>query len=141
MVSLMKILFPMEVKVAVDLAQVDTTAPLMITSSSTIIPGNQSVPVDLDTIPIEVKEEHVIRMRALLKTVELGKRFFPHCSAVLDKIIDDDEIVELANLDHETPERQELRRQRFSEIQYRMIQAFNEDKEESDRSPISSACQ
>ncbi|KAL5999584.1 hypothetical protein ACLOJK_037869 [Asimina triloba] len=127
-VALAKILFPEEARVAMDLAQVDAT-----------LPANQTMPVDLNIVPFKMKQEHLARLGALSKTVELGKRFFPRCSAVLNKIVDDEDLTELANLEHDTPEEQKLKRQRFNEIQNSMMQAFNEDKEENDRSMSSSS--
>lgn len=72
-------------------------------------------------------------------TVELGKRFFPRCSAVLNKIMDGDDLSVLAHLTHETSEEQELNKQRLEELQKALKKAYNEDKEELDISFISSS--
>ncbi|CAN6201305.1 unnamed protein product [Urochloa humidicola] len=69
-------------------------------------------------------------MRALSKTVELGKRFFPSCSKVLDRIMDDE--VELAFHGRNTCTETEKRR-RFHKLQDMLQKAFGEDKEELDR--------
>lgn len=71
--------------------------------------------------------------------MELGKRFFPRCSDVLNKIMDADDISELAYLGKDTPEERVLKRQRYMELQEVLNKAFNEDKEEFDRSTLSSS--
>ncbi|XP_058068885.1 BTB/POZ domain and ankyrin repeat-containing protein NPR1-like [Magnolia sinica] len=138
-VGLAKILFPTEAKVATELAQVDATLPLTLAPNSKLTHGNQDMAMDLNDVPFKIKEEHLARLRALSKTVELGKQFFPRCSAVLNKIVDDDDLTELANLEHGTSEERELKKRRFNEIQSTMMQAFNQDKVEFDRSTISSS--
>lgn len=70
-------------------------------------------------------------------TVELGKRFFPRCSAVLNNIVDDDELSELANLETGSWHDRETKKQRFNEIQNIFTKAFIEDKQENDRSTAS----
>lgn len=66
--------------------------------------------------------------------VELGKRFFPRCSNVLDKIMDDE--TELASLGRDTSIE---RKRRFHDLQDVLQKAFSEDKEEYDRSARSSS--
>jgi regulatory protein NPR1 len=68
--------------------------------------------------------------------VELGKRFFPRCSNVLDKIMDDE--AELASLGRDTFTSTEKKR-RFHDLQDLLLKAFDEDKEENDRSALSSS--
>lgn len=67
-VSLAKILFPREAKVAMDIAQVDRTSPLHSISNSKLTPGNESVPMDLNDAPFRLKEEHLARLNALSRT-------------------------------------------------------------------------
>ncbi|XXG57114.1 hypothetical protein AAC387_Pa03g4351 [Persea americana] len=136
-VSLAKILFPMEAKVAMDIAQVERTSPLPLVANSKLTPGNQSMPMDLNDAPFKLKEEHLARLKALSRTVELGKRFFPRCSAVLNNIVDDDELSELANLETGSWHDRETKKQRFNEIQNIFTKAFIEDKQENDRSTAS----
>lgn len=68
-VGLAKLLFPMEAKVAMDIAQVDGTSEFPLTG---IRPGNLSAAqrgtVDLNEAPFRMHEEHLNRMRALSKT-------------------------------------------------------------------------
>lgn len=137
-VGLAKLLFPMEAKVAMDIAQVDGTSefPLAIKSNNL---GDAQRTVDLNETPFKIQEEHLARMKALSRTVELGKRFFPRCSDVLNKIMDADDISELAYLGKDTPEERVLKRQRYMELQEVLNKAFNEDKEEFDRSTLSSS--
>ncbi|CAL5039062.1 unnamed protein product [Urochloa decumbens] len=68
------------------------------------------------------------RLLYLENRVELGKRFFPSCSKVLDRILDDE--TELASLGRETCTE---KKKRFHKLQYMLQKAFSEDKEEFDR--------
>ncbi|XAR67149.1 hypothetical protein NMG60_11013598 [Bertholletia excelsa] len=132
-VGLAKLLFPLEAQVAMDIAKVDGTSEFRFGSS--VFPSvTQRTTVDLNDAPFKMKEEHLKRLRALSKTVELGKRFFPRCSDVLNKIMDTEDLSDLAHLENETPEDRQLKRQRFMEIQQVLTKAFTEDKEEFDRS-------
>ncbi|XP_077210486.1 BTB/POZ domain and ankyrin repeat-containing protein NPR1-like [Tasmannia lanceolata] len=135
-VGLAKLLFPTEAKVAMEIAQVDGTSELPLPANSVITSANQATTMDLNDAPFKINEEHLSRLRALSKTVELGKRFFPRCSEVLNKIMDNDD---LANLALENTEEQVLKKRRFLEIQSVLAKAFTEDKEEFDRSALSSA--
>lgn len=72
-------------------------------------------------------------------SVELGKRFFPRCSEVLNKIMDRDGLSVLAPLAFETSEELDLKKQRLVEIQSAVTKAYHEDKEELDASFISSS--
>uniref|UniRef100_A0A5B7BHM4 Putative NPR1 n=1 Tax=Davidia involucrata TaxID=16924 RepID=A0A5B7BHM4_DAVIN len=134
-VGLAKLLFPMEAKVAMDIAQVDGTSEFQLVgiNSKNLVNAPRTT-VDLNEAPFKIKEEHLNRLRALSKTVELGKRFFPRCSDVLNKIMDADELSELAYLGKDTPEERQLKKQRYIELQEVLSKAFNEDKEEFDRS-------
>ncbi|KAL6838709.1 hypothetical protein ACP4OV_031423 [Aristida adscensionis] len=128
-VALARILFPMEARVATEIAQVDGTLEFTLGSTA-----NRRNTVDLNDSPFKMKEEHLARMRALSKTVELGKRFFPRCSNVLDKIMDDE--AELPLLGRDTSVE---KKRRFQDLQDVLQKAFSEDKEEYDRSTHSSS--
>jgi regulatory protein NPR1 len=65
--------------------------------------------------------------------VELGKRFFPRCSNVLDKIMDDE--IEMTAHRRDTSIE---RKRRFHDLQDVLQEAFSEDKE-LDRSARSSS--
>lgn len=69
--------------------------------------------------------------------MELGKRFFPRCSEVLNKIMDADDISQLACLGNDSPEERLLKKQRYMELQEVLNKAFDEDKQENDRSAMS----
>jgi regulatory protein NPR1 len=66
--------------------------------------------------------------------VELGKCFFPRCSKVLDKIMDDE--TEMASLGRDTSTE---KKRRFHDLQDLVQKAFSEDKEENNRSARSSS--
>ncbi|GMH18084.1 hypothetical protein Nepgr_019925 [Nepenthes gracilis] len=135
-VGLAKLLFPMEARVAMDIAEVDGTSEFLG------IPNNISNPrrtVDLNEVPFKIREEHLQRMRALSKTVELGKQFFPRCSDVLNKIMDDDHLSEIAYTRNDTAEQQILKRKKYMELEEIVCKAFNQDKEELDRSNLSTS--
>ncbi|KAL7133193.1 hypothetical protein ABFS83_12G123800 [Erythranthe nasuta] len=142
-VALAKLLFPMEAKVAMDIAQVDGTSEFHLSGIHKNMAGSQRTEVDLNEAPFKIKEEHLNRLRALSKTVELGKRFFPRCSAVLNKIMDRDDYPDIAQMGNGSPEECPLKRQRRMEIEEVLTKAFTEDKEEIDRtinlSPSSSS--
>ncbi|KAG5547196.1 hypothetical protein RHGRI_013013 [Rhododendron griersonianum] len=105
-VALAKLLFPTEANVAMDVAQVDGTS------------------------------EHLNRIRALAKTVALGKRFFPRCSEVINGIMDDDDLSELLYIQNGSQEERQLKKRRFMEIQEAFTKAFHEDKEELDKKSL-----
>ncbi|KAJ4957847.1 hypothetical protein NE237_024958 [Protea cynaroides] len=135
-VGLAKLLFPMEAKVAMDIAQVDGTLEFPIHSRNA--PGGQRT-MDLNEAPFKIEEVHLNRMRALSKTVELGKRYFPRCSVVLNKIMDAEDLSELACLGNDNPEERLLKKRRYMELQEEFSKAFHEDKEEFDKSAAMSS--
>ncbi|XP_050216605.1 BTB/POZ domain and ankyrin repeat-containing protein NPR1-like [Mercurialis annua] len=131
-VGLAKLIFPMEAKVAMDIAHVDGTYEFTLTNvRSKISAGVQRITVDLNEAPFFIQEEHLKRMRALSKTVELGKRFFPRCSEVLNRIIDED-LSQLGYIENDTEEERYTKKQRYMELQNLLSNAFNEDKQEFD---------
>ncbi|KAL0345092.1 UNVERIFIED_CONTAM: BTB/POZ domain and ankyrin repeat-containing protein NPR1 [Sesamum radiatum] len=132
-VALAKLLFPMEAKVAMDIAQVDGTSEFQLNGINKNMTGAPRTEVDLNEAPFKIKEEHLNRLRALSKTVELGKRFFPRCSSVLNKIMDRDDYPEIAGLGNGSLDECPLKRQRRMEIEEILSKAFTEDKEEFDR--------
>lgn len=69
-------------------------------------------------------------------TVEKGRRFFPNCSEVLDKFMDDD-LPDLF-LEKGTPDEQRLKRSRYMELKEDFQKAFSKDKNEN-RSGLSSS--
>lgn len=74
----------------------------------------------------------------LFMAVEMGRRYFPHCSEVLDKFMEDD-LPDLFYLEKGTQEEQRVKRTRFIELKEDVNEAFNKDKAEFSRSGISSS--
>lgn len=72
-------------------------------------------------------------------TVEIRKRFFPRCSEVLNKIMDCDDMSQIPYTGDDTAEVRLTKRKRYLEIQEVLSKAFDEDKQESNRSGISSS--
>ncbi|XP_010262064.1 PREDICTED: BTB/POZ domain and ankyrin repeat-containing protein NPR1-like [Nelumbo nucifera] len=138
-VALAKLLFPMEAQVAMDIAHVDGTTEFPLTINSRNSPAGQRA-MNLNEAPFKIEEEHLNRLRALSKTVELGKRFFPRCSEVLNNIMDADDLSELAYLGNDTPEERQQKKRRYTELQETLSKAFDEDKEAFNRSTVSSSC-
>lgn len=129
-VALANLLFPMQAKVAMEIAQVDGTSEFTLeTAYSQNLANAQRTTVDLNDAPFLIKEEHLVRLRALSKTVELGKRYFPRCSEVLNKIVDSE--------GHQwinTPEERESKKQKYTQVQEAVNKAYDEDREEYEKS-------
>lgn len=119
-VGLARLMFPREARLAMDIAQVDGTLEFKL--------------MDLNENPCQMKEEHRARMKALARTVELGKKFFPRCSNVLDKIMDEDLSGLVDNWD-----KSEEKKRRFNDVQDMVKEAFYQDTQERDRSAQSSS--
>lgn len=137
-VGLAKLLFPMEAKVVLDIVQIDGTCPFSDISQNGST-NTQRNAVDLNEAPFKIKEEHLARMRVLSRSVELGKRFFPRCSEVLNKIMDTNNLSQIAYMGNDTPEERQAKRRRYMQLQEVLSKAFNEDKQEFDKSAVSSS--
>ncbi|PHT55528.1 Regulatory protein NPR4 [Capsicum baccatum] len=118
-VAFARLLFPLEAKLAMQIANAQTTAEFADHLTSKGSSGNLRE-VDLNETPLMQKER-------LSKTVELGRRYFPHCSQVLDKFMEDD-LPDLFFLEKGTPEEQKIKRRRFKELKDDVQRAFNKDK-------------
>ncbi|XVE88485.1 hypothetical protein DITRI_Ditri19aG0073100 [Diplodiscus trichospermus] len=135
-VAFARLLFPREAKLAMDIAHAETTSEFSgLTSKGSN--GNLRE-VNLNETPIMQKKRLLARMETLMKTVELGRRYFPHCSEVLDKFMEDD-LPDLFYLEKGTPEEQKLKRARFRELKDDVQKAFNKDKAEINRNGLSSS--
>ncbi|CAN6804880.1 hypothetical protein Bca52824_060104 [Brassica carinata] len=133
-VALAQRLFPTEAQVAMNIAQVKGTSEFTVYSlDPDYLAGAKR------TSPFKILEEHQSRLKALSKTVELGKRFFPRCSAVLDQIMDCDDLTQLACGEGDTPEKRLQKKQRYMEIQETVKKAYTEDKEEHGNSSLSAS--
>ncbi|KAM0921058.1 hypothetical protein ACQ4PT_006989 [Festuca glaucescens] len=135
-VALARIMFPTEARVAMDIAQLDSTLEFTLESSVNLPWGTQRPTIDLNKNPFQMKDEHLARIRDLSKTVELGKRFFPRCSNVLDKVMDDETEPASLGIGRDTPSA----KRKFHDLQYLLLKAFKDDKEEFDRSIILTSC-
>lgn len=71
-------------------------------------------------------------------TVEMGRRYFPHCSEVLDKFMEDD-LPDLFYLEKGSSIEQRMKRRRFMELRDDVQKAFHKDKAESSHSGLSSS--
>ncbi|TQE04798.1 hypothetical protein C1H46_009651 [Malus baccata] len=74
-----------------------------------------------------------------MKLLYLENRVFPRCSEVLNKIMDGDDISQLQYTRNDTPELRLTKRRKYMKLQEVLTQAFDKDKEEFDRSGISSS--
>ncbi|CAL5346527.1 unnamed protein product [Camellia sinensis] len=120
-VAFAKLFFATEVKLAMDIAHAETSE----------FAGH------LNETPLMQKKGLLSRMQTLSKAVEMGRRYFPHCSEVFDKFMEDD-LTDLFYLEKGTPEEQLIKRKRFVELKEDVQKAFNKDKAELHRSGLSS---
>ncbi|CAH8318183.1 unnamed protein product [Eruca vesicaria subsp. sativa] len=125
-VQMAQFFFPMEAQVAMDIAQVKGTSEFMTAP-------------DIYMGPFKFLEMHRSRLAALSRTVELGKRFFPRCSKVLDDIVYAEDLTILALIDEETPEQRQQKRKRYMEIHETLQMAFTKDNEEFKKSSLSTS--
>ncbi|TXG48277.1 hypothetical protein EZV62_027571 [Acer yangbiense] len=136
-VAFARVLFPTEAKLAMDIANTETTSEFAGLSAPKGSGGNLRE-VDLNETPLMQNKRLRSRMEALMKTVEMGRRYFPHCSLVLDKFMDDD-LPDLFYLEKGSIDEQKIKRTRFMELKEDVQKAFNKDKAEFSRSGLSSS--
>ncbi|GAA0151605.1 hypothetical protein LIER_10292 [Lithospermum erythrorhizon] len=136
-VALARMLFPIEAKVAMQIAHADSTTGFAGLSALKSSCGGLRE-VDLNEIPSEQVKRLQLRLEALHKTVETGRRFFPNCSAVLDELLEDDTLDSLL-LEKGTPEEQRNKRMRYMELKDEVMKAFVKDKAESNWSGFTTA--
>lgn len=138
-VAFARLLFPSEARVAMDIADADVTNfyASLPASKSKGSSGNLKE-VDLNETPSMQARRLQLRLEALQKTVETGRRYFPHCSEVVDKFLDCD-WSDASLLEKGTPEEQKLKRARFMELKEDVQKAFYKDIAEKNRSGLSSS--
>lgn len=68
----------------------------------------------------------------------MGRCYFPHCSEVLDKFMEDD-LPDLFFLETGTPDEQKIKRMRFMELKDEVHKAFSKDKAELNLSGLTSS--
>ncbi|KAK9190923.1 hypothetical protein WN943_019533 [Citrus x changshan-huyou] len=114
-VAFARLLFPSEARVATDRADADATNFYtgLSASKSKGSSGNLKE-VDLNETPSMQAKRLQLRLHALLKTVETGRRYFPRCS----------------EMKKGTPEEQRLKRARFMELKEGVNKAFYKDMAE-----------
>ncbi|GFQ05613.1 regulatory protein npr3 [Phtheirospermum japonicum] len=136
-VAFARMFFPTEAKLAMEIAHAETTSELSGLLYSRGSSGNL-MEVDLNETPISQNKKLLSRIETLSRTVELGRRYFPNCSQVLDKFMEDD-LSDAFYLEKGTPEEQRIKRKRFMELKDEVNKAFNKDKAKLHRSGFSSS--
>lgn len=126
-VALARMLFPQEAKLAMEIAHADSTSEFTGLSATNGLCRN--LRGDLNELPSEQVKRLQERLVALQKTVETGRRFFPNCSEVLDRLLEDDTLDSLM-LESGTPEEQRSKKMRYTELKDEFMKAFNKDKAE-----------
>lgn len=137
-VAFARLLFPAEAKLAMEMADAHSTSVYTGLAASRGSSGNLRE-VDLNETPSGRTKRLQIRMQALIKTVKMGRRFFPNCSEVLDKFLDDEMDMADFILDKGTPEEQRIKRMRFLELKDDVQKAFCKDMAENNRSVLSAS--
>nr|WBR35078.1 nonexpressor of pathogenesis-related protein 1 [Crocus sativus] len=138
-VGFARLLFPAEAKLAMEIAHAEPYSEFVSRNASRSS-GNLRE-VDLNETPSVQNKRLRSRLDSLTKTVELGRRYFPHCSQVVDKLMSDDSS-DLFYLQNGTPDEQKIKRMRFYELKEDVRKAFSKDKAErfsSSSSPSSSS--
>jgi regulatory protein NPR1 len=132
-VALARLLFPVETETVQGIAKLEETCEF---TASSLEPdhhiGEKRTSLDLNMAPFQIHEKHLSRLRALCKTVELGKRYFKRCS--LDHFMDTEDLNHLASVEEDTPEKRLQKKQRYMELQETLMKTFSEDKEECGKS-------
>ncbi|VVA29191.1 PREDICTED: regulatory [Prunus dulcis] len=137
-VAFARLLFPAEAKLAMEMADACSTSMHTGLSTSRGSSGNLRE-VDLNETPSGRTKRLQARMQALRKTVEMGRRFFPHCSEVIDKFLDDEMDMADFILEKGTLEEQRKKKTRFLELKDDVQKAFCKDMAENKRSVLSSS--
>ncbi|CAN1810187.1 BTB/POZ domain and ankyrin repeat-containing protein NPR1 [Linum perenne] len=135
-VAFARLFFPTEAKLAMDIANADTTPEFSGLAASRASSGNLRE-VDLNETPTMQKRRILTRLVALKKTVETGRRFFPNCSEVLDKFMEDD-LPDVFYLEKGSADEQRIKRNRYLELKDDVQKAFTKDKAEN-RNVLSSS--
>ncbi|XP_016436565.1 BTB/POZ domain and ankyrin repeat-containing protein NPR1 [Nicotiana tabacum] len=127
-VALARMLYPHEAKLAMEKAHAHLTLEFTGISATNGLSRNLRG-VDLNELPSEQVKRLQERLCALQKTVDTGRRFFPNCSEVLDRLLEDD-MLDSLTLERGTAEEQRLKKMRYTELKDDVMKAFNKDKAE-----------
>ncbi|CAN6920338.1 unnamed protein product [Brassica oleracea] len=133
-VGLAQLFFPTEADVAMDIANVEGTSEFTgfpVPPPSNGATGNLTQ-VDLNETPYMQTKRLLTRMEALMKTVETGRRYFPSCSEVLDKYMDDymdEDIPDMSHPEKGSVKERRWKRMRYKELKNDVKKAYNKDKQ------------
>ncbi|CAI9772582.1 unnamed protein product [Fraxinus pennsylvanica] len=136
-VAMARALFPLEARLAMQLAHADSTSEFTGLSASKGTYGNFGEIV-LNEMPSEQVKRLQLRLQSLQKTVETARRFFPNCTIVLDKLLEDDTIGTTL-LEKGTPEEQRMKKMRYMELKEDVMKAFSKDMAENNWTNLSSS--
>ncbi|XP_024522029.1 BTB/POZ domain and ankyrin repeat-containing protein NPR1 [Selaginella moellendorffii] len=84
-VAFARLLWPRECKVVLGLSQLDTTKEFSMEDTSSLMDLNKE-PTRSDT---DINSSLLQRVNALQRAIEVGHRFFPRCTAILNSYMDD----------------------------------------------------
>nr|XP_027063253.1 BTB/POZ domain and ankyrin repeat-containing protein NPR2-like isoform X2 [Coffea arabica] len=87
--SIIRALLPSEVKLAMEIADTDSSSEFHTFSASSTLCGNLKT-VDLNESPLEQEKRLQARLQALGKAVEKGRQFYPSCCEVLGRFLEND---------------------------------------------------
>ncbi|GAY62900.1 hypothetical protein CUMW_221440, partial [Citrus unshiu] len=132
-------LFPSVARVAMEMAVADTTTGLSVLGRKGL--SRNLKEVDLNETPSMQATSRQLRLLTLLKTVEMGQRFLPHCSEVAEVFMDCyflhfsevvDEFLDCgwsdaSFLEKGTPEEQKIKRAYFMKLKEDMQKALCKD--------------
>lgn len=135
-VTFARLLYPAEAKVAIENAEADSSS--LHANASALEGANGNLKVDLNESPSARTRKLQLRLHALMKTVENGRRFFPHCSEVLDKFLEDD-MPDVFFLEKGSEEEQRMKKARFMELKDDVQKAFHKDMAENNHTAFSSS--
>ncbi|KAK0590336.1 hypothetical protein LWI29_025531 [Acer saccharum] len=137
-VAFARLLFPAEARLAMDIANAHSTSAYPPAASKSKGSSGNLKEVDLNETPSVQAKRIQLRMQALLKTVETGRRYFPHCSEVIDKFLDDD-MPDALLLEKGSAEEQNIKKMRFTELKEDVQKAFSKDMAVNHRSCLTSS--
>ncbi|BBM97019.1 hypothetical protein Mp_1g02380 [Marchantia polymorpha subsp. ruderalis] len=150
-VGLAKVLFPREAQIVMNLAHLEATSEFtgvdkagaadnVSASNSPLFSAKAQAlkrfPATSQGPKVEGSEGGLDatllrRVTALQKTVELGHRFFPRCSEILNKYMDDD-MGDNAFVDKVNPDEHSTKKQRLDELKEILAEAFTMDVADMD---------
>ncbi|XP_044502036.1 BTB/POZ domain and ankyrin repeat-containing protein NPR1-like isoform X2 [Mangifera indica] len=141
-VAFARLLFPAEARLAMEVGDAHSTSVYAgLSASKSKGSSGNLIEVNLNETPSVQARRMQKRFLALLKTVETGQDYFPHCSEVLDKFLDDDfiNIPDAFLLEKGTPEEQKIKKMRYMELKDDVQKAFYKDMAEKNQSGLSSS--